>query len=697
MISTWLKDFVAPLNGKKLGYPGSILRGLHVPTDRTKAENFDLTKTPEPGYEPLVPFAELGLEEGEISTLLMNNVGHPFEKLNCFRMDSKPIEAKLIKILGRYFGLAEDEVFGYVSSGGTEGNIISMWWAKRRLLRNKATALRELDSQIAALSEDIAALEIEINSLIEEKRYESFAQTHSRVSVFREKRAALTTQRADISQAVIIAAETAHYSIGKAADLFGIRLISVKAQANGAICLTDFEQKIQAHAHRPLIVIATAGTTVHGAIDDVRGMKHALDKHMKPDNFTIHLDGAYLGILLPILKAFEGVRDYFRELGVGTITISGHKFLGVPVICGAVLTYRDYLIQDDSDAIAYLWGMKDVVLSGSRSGFNPIVFDKVARRYDLHTDAALLKNIVATNLANADYFEQALKKLFPGQKDAIQRTYFNLMFPRPSDFLMKRYQLMPTSQNQAAACVMINVDKPLIDEFVDAYRLERLWQQGFRSDARLADALVHLTAPADSQDILSYIVQRFALTDTFQPLTCLKTLVEHAAKSGLSLHVRARETGNILGCVLIVEGFALSHPNFLAELDCDSDALGRFFFLEEEISRNAVSSGADSKHPFHHGQIQVIFSTIYFAGGIVSQVLLEKMIHLLVKRNVDKVSIPEPCRFFMNAVVRAQGVEALFSHHGSVVCLHDLKNMLKHPNRMLRMEPMATEFVSNCE
>lgn len=53
------------------------------------------------------------------------------------------------------------------------------------------------------------------------------------------------------------------------------------------------------------------------------------------DRFYIHCDGALFGMMMPFLKDAPMVT--FKK-PIGSVSVSGHKFVGAPVPCGVVIT-----------------------------------------------------------------------------------------------------------------------------------------------------------------------------------------------------------------------------------------------------------------------------------------------------------------------------------------------------------------------
>jgi glutamate/tyrosine decarboxylase-like PLP-dependent enzyme len=81
---------------------------------------------------------------------------------------------------------------------------------------------------------------------------------------------------------------------------------------------------------RLFAVIATAGTTNAGIVDDLEGIAHVCDG----ENIWFHVDAAYGGGAL----AAQSTRHLFRGIErADSITIDPHKWLFAPYDCGAIM------------------------------------------------------------------------------------------------------------------------------------------------------------------------------------------------------------------------------------------------------------------------------------------------------------------------------------------------------------------------
>jgi glutamate/tyrosine decarboxylase-like PLP-dependent enzyme len=136
-----------------------------------------------------------------------------------------------------------------------------------------------------------------------------------------------------------------HSCIQKAAEILGLGAESIRRVATDARHRMDVESLRAAVAadraagRRPFCVAASAGTVGTGAIDPL----DALADLCAAERLWLHVDGAYgaVGAALPSLQA--------RYAGLGradSIALDPHKWLSVPVECGAVLVRDGRLLRD---------------------------------------------------------------------------------------------------------------------------------------------------------------------------------------------------------------------------------------------------------------------------------------------------------------------------------------------------------------
>ncbi|MGL5910396.1 MAG: pyridoxal-dependent decarboxylase, partial [Phycicoccus sp.] len=130
---------------------------------------------------------------------------------------------------------------------------------------------------------------------------------------------------------------------------------------------------------RPAIVAATAGTTMCEAVDDVPGIRSALDD-AGVHQVWVHLDAALSG---PMLAMEPRWSDAVR-LGAGgadSVSWSGHKFWSTPLVCGLVLARRS-----DAEVCAHdlpYTGTRNRTLACSRPGAPALMMWHVLSQYGL--------------------------------------------------------------------------------------------------------------------------------------------------------------------------------------------------------------------------------------------------------------------------------------------------------------------------
>lgn len=204
----------------------------------------------------------------------------------------------------------------------------------------------------------------------------------------------------------------AHYSIRKAAQLLGIgsqAVIVVAVDAHGRMIPAQLERAIvdaRAAGLTPLVVNATAGTTVVGAFDPL----DQLAPICRREDLWLHVDGCFGASLLfsPAHRsALAGIEQ------ADSIAWNLHKLMGMPQQCSVLLLRRpeqlrgcfaeqaDYLFQPDKPHAEH---------DSGDLGF------ACARRIDVlaawlswkrHGDAGMARRIEVA-VANADYLRERI-------------------------------------------------------------------------------------------------------------------------------------------------------------------------------------------------------------------------------------------------------------------------------------------------
>ncbi|WP_157037782.1 pyridoxal phosphate-dependent class III aminotransferase [Photobacterium aquae] len=154
----------------------------------------------------------------------------------------------------------------------------------------------------------------------------------------------------------ILCSKKSHFTVQKSASLMGLgesAVVTVDTNPNGTIKLAALAETIESLKQEgllPFAMVGTAGTTDHGAIDDLNGMAELAQQH----DIWLHVDGAYGGalILSRHKTRLEGVEK------ADSISVDFHKLFFQPISCGAVLIkdkanfkyllhHADYLNRED--------------------------------------------------------------------------------------------------------------------------------------------------------------------------------------------------------------------------------------------------------------------------------------------------------------------------------------------------------------
>lgn len=139
------------------------------------------------------------------------------------------------------------------------------------------------------------------------------------------------------AQPIAYASAESHHSLDKSAGLLGIGRKALRRIAVNESLQLDpqaLEQVIaddRASGKKPFCVVATAGTTNSGTVDDLVALSEICHRH----NLWLHVDGAYGASAI----FSDRHRDLMRGIECAdSLTIDPHKWLAVPFAAGVILT-----------------------------------------------------------------------------------------------------------------------------------------------------------------------------------------------------------------------------------------------------------------------------------------------------------------------------------------------------------------------
>jgi glutamate/tyrosine decarboxylase-like PLP-dependent enzyme len=150
------------------------------------------------------------------------------------------------------------------------------------------------------------------------------------------------THLADAPNRVLYATDQAHSSVGRALRVLGLpaaREIEVDAQFRMRPERLEVALAADRAAGRtPWCLVAAAGATNTGAVDDLRALAVVCRSH----GMWLHVDGAYGGLLGLTRRG----REALTGLGAAdSLVLDAHKSLFVPLTAGIVLVRRPGLLE----------------------------------------------------------------------------------------------------------------------------------------------------------------------------------------------------------------------------------------------------------------------------------------------------------------------------------------------------------------
>ena len=350
-----LRDFES-LKIQQVGYPCN--------------QNFD--------YSALLPFL----------SYCPNNVGDPFHDSN-FRSNTHEMEREVVGLFADMMHLSRDDAWGYVTSGGTEGNMYGLYIGREMF-----------------------------------------------------------------PDGVVYFSQDTHYSVVKILRVLKSRNIMIKSQDNGEIDYEDLYETIRINRDSPVIFIANIGTTMKGAVDDVSRVREIIDD-LAITNFYIHADAALSGMVLPFV---DEPQPYGFDAGFDSVAVSGHKMIGSPMPCGVALTKREY-VGRIARSIEYV-GVLDTTLTGSRNAITPLMLWYAFEQHGLDG----FREIVGECISVAEYAVSRFND--SGIPAWRNRNSVTVVFPRPSEEVIRRWQLAPY-EDIAHLIAMPHVTREIIDSVVD--------------------------------------------------------------------------------------------------------------------------------------------------------------------------------------------------------------------------------------
>lgn len=468
-----LTRFIYKIAKHKLGFPTSLLS-----TNRNFINN-----------------EILGIKPNSLANILLNNVGDPFKTSDSWSLEVKDFEVEILQVIARLLGLEPEQARGYITSGSTEANEAAFRWSKKYLLNKSENILKQATVSKENILLEIKKIEQQNKEFLTDNN-EKFVDNDSvkiienshhandvlensiRINLLYKSLLEQLKIINDINKPTLICTKKyTHYSNYKIAESKDLSILEIEANADGNMDVLDLKSKLSKHIennpNNTLIVNCNMGTTITGAVDDIVSIKQILDDFPTSINYTIHMDGAMYGMLLPILQPLGYIENYFKY--ANTLSISFHKYLGLPQPCGMCLTkksFLDFTYKINDRIIEYAGNIIDTTVSGSRSGFNVLlIYHTIFNALNMHINNDRLIDLVQKDLAKAENFYKKLVLNLGKDKVFWVRNQFNILIKKPSHTLVKKYQLM-VFNDYVVICVLANVTNRLINDFIQDVVLE---------------------------------------------------------------------------------------------------------------------------------------------------------------------------------------------------------------------------------
>jgi glutamate/tyrosine decarboxylase-like PLP-dependent enzyme len=375
---------------------------------------------------------------GKLQNYSINNLGDPWVQSN-YGVHSREFEVAVLEWFAKLWGLPREELWGYVTNCGTEGN-----------LHGILTGREVLPDAVLYCSRE----------------------THYSVSK------AARMYRMDM--VLVDTLDTGEIDISHLKE-----------------CL----RSNRAAGRVTAVINVNVGTTVKGAVDDLDRVFEVLaEENFAEEEFYIHVDGALFGLMLPFLKTDPVETGYTgaqaREIesktcrssssrssssdssssnssaspsaatvlnlsldkekvfnnantngssggliptvsfkrAIGSISVSGHKFIGAPVPCGVLVTRQRHMHKLCSD-VEYL-NSRDATIMGSRNGHAAVYLWYAIQKKGMLGFA----DDVHRCIHNSQHLQRRLEAV--GIDCMLNRLSSTVCFARPSNLnFVRKWQL----------------------------------------------------------------------------------------------------------------------------------------------------------------------------------------------------------------------------------------------------------------
>lgn len=321
----------------------------------------------------------------------LNNCGD-WNEISNYTLNSFEFEKEVMQYYADIFQIPFEESWGYVTNGGTEGNMFSCYLA-REMFPN----------------------------------------------------------------ATLYYSKETHYSVFKIAKLLRIKSCVVDTLDNGEIDSRDLIDKILLSGDKKLIIFANIGTTMTGAVDNIKIIQQRLAHiGIERHNYYLHADAALSGMILPFV---DNPQPFTFADGIDSISVSGHKMIGSPIPCGIVVAKRKN-VDRISVEVDYI-SNRDQTISGSRNGHTVLLMWAALHSYSF----LQWQQRIHDCLKMAEYAVDKFQSL--GVDAWRNPNSITVVFPRPPEKIWRRYGLAVSDAHAHLIATAHHKDSKIIDALIE--------------------------------------------------------------------------------------------------------------------------------------------------------------------------------------------------------------------------------------
>jgi histidine decarboxylase len=234
----------------------------------------------------------------------------------------------------------------------------------------------------------------------------------------------LVMARRGLPEPSVYVSEQAHYDVVRACELLGMNTVRVNALPDSTMDPDDLRLQTRMRREAGALVVATCGTPLHGAIDNVAELRAAAAAF---GPVHVHVDASAGGLAA---AHSNQVPPWSLAHGAHSLTLSGHRLLGLPVPAGISLVRRE---QAPPTTLGIQ--MPDRLVVGSRSGLNALLLWTRLRSLGRAGVAAMVARCQDAAAYALEQFEAAgaSPEHFPGS--------LTVTFDRPPSWVVDKWRL----------------------------------------------------------------------------------------------------------------------------------------------------------------------------------------------------------------------------------------------------------------